>query len=190
MIALEKSGVKKEQASRQSLDHTIRAQCIDDANQGHAYLTNAVKRFEKGDLNVLPTVEGFNAVLYSWVNARHRKAFRKAEEIYATMTRLAENNSSMKPCAKTNSLLLRIYHKSNRKRVRNRAIKFFEKLEDDAIDLHTYNVMLMFLSSFHEKDIFDNAKTIFERMKSREMFNEMSYNSMVSYICLSSNRLA
>lgn len=187
MIDLEKA--KLLQIRPLCLNLVLKAQCSNRnlprgqmvAFDAHRYLMDLVVLYEKGDISVLPTQMGFNTVLNSWARSRHWESYRKGEEICSTMERLSKSGSTnLSRDQFTNAIMLRIYANIRSKKTTNRAINFFNKINDEDLDTYTYNCMLIVLSRCKLNDKAVRARKILNDMKERGLTNIASYNTVVS----------
>jgi hypothetical protein len=194
MFKLAKSGHNRVEPRSLCLNLVLKAQRSDldvstdriVAFDVHRYLMDLVQSYDNGSIKVLPSQVGFNTVLTSWAGARHWKAYRKAEEIYSTMERLSASGAkNVSPDQFTNALMLRIYANSGKKKTAKRAIKFFNKLNNEDLDTFTYNCMLIMLSRSDIDGKVENARSILKVMEKRGLANIASYNTVVSYACRS-----
>jgi len=183
MFRLQKSGHDEVKPNQTCLNLVLKAQCSNRnrprgemaAFDAQRYILQFVDQYEKGEIEVLPTRVGFNTVLTCWGETSHWKGVQKAEELYRIMQRLSSKGvENVSPDQVTNSLMLSIYSKAEKKNAKNKAVKFFNEINNNDLDTTTCNCMLT------------RAHHLLEEMEKQRMTDIISYNTVLN-ACAFSN---
>jgi hypothetical protein len=198
MISL--SGENKScQLTPTCLNLAIKAECS-QLNRGpremaafdvHRLLSTFVKNYNTGKMDVLPDVVGFNTAISSWANTNHIEAVPKAEQIFGAMERLSKHEklNYLKPDNYTFSTMLKVFGKSRRSDVTEKADSFLKKIEQKGtkLDAYTYNGMLAVWAKSRNPKKAIYARQLLDRMLSNNAADTSSFNVVLKACASTSN---
>jgi len=136
-----------------------------------------VQRFEKGEIDVLPSREGINAIIICWADTKHWNKVKHSIELYNLMQSLSSKGVEyISPDAQTISLIFKAFSKHNHNNALKKAKKFRESVDEKLLDTVAYNTYLHVVGKSRDGNKANTARQILDEMEEKGLTDTISYN--------------